>query len=176
MTEKPFQAAKRQIVRMKAIFVYAVLHVPFAGYGGLYTIPHLIGPGEHGFGAGYFHSGGCDEGSCSHLLWRSGCPFHCCVFLLMTQRNSGIRHREQWTSVQSLEHPPISLQIVATLAAFILAILLHPEVQTSAQQELDKVLGEGDLPTFNDEPSLPYITALVKEVLRYSPAIPLGKT
>ncbi|ETW77757.1 cytochrome P450 monooxygenase 31 [Heterobasidion irregulare TC 32-1] len=64
--------------------------------------------------------------------------------------------------------------IVATLAAFILAMLLHPEVQTSAQQELDKVLGEGDLPTFNDEPSLPYITALVKEVLRYSPAIPLG--
>ena len=55
-------------------------------------------------------------------------------------------------------------------------MLLHPEVQTSAQQELDKVLGAGDLPTFDDEPSLPYITALVREVLRYNPAIPLGKT
>ena len=62
------------------------------------------------------------------------------------------------------------------MAVFILAMLLHPEVQTSAQQELDKVLGEGDLPTFDDEPSLPYITALVREVLRYNPITPLGKT
>ncbi|KAF5382852.1 hypothetical protein D9757_007327 [Collybiopsis confluens] len=63
---------------------------------------------------------------------------------------------------------------VAALGAFVIAMLENPHVQTIAHRELDKVLGPGDLPTFSDEPSLPYITAIVREVLRYNPITPLA--
>jgi len=67
-------------------------------------------------------------------------------------------------------------QVVAAMTAFVLAVLQNPEIQVKAQRELDKVLGHGYLPSFNDEPSLPYITAIVKETLRHNPVTPLGIT
>ena len=54
---------------------------------------------------------------------------------------------------------------VAALESFFAAMLLFPEVQKKAQEELDRVL-QGRLPEFQDEPNLPYISAIVKEVLR----------
>ncbi|KDR70119.1 hypothetical protein GALMADRAFT_254949 [Galerina marginata CBS 339.88] len=63
---------------------------------------------------------------------------------------------------------------VSTLTTFILAILTHPEVQVQAQKELDRVIGRDRLPDFNDRPSLPYISAILKEVLRWNPVAPLG--
>jgi cytochrome P450 len=48
----------------------------------------------------------------------------------------------------------------------VLAIILHPEVQSKAQQELDLVTGSARLPDFQDRNSLPYISAIVKEVFR----------
>lgn len=53
-------------------------------------------------------------------------------------------------------------------------MLMNPEIQTKAHSELDKVLGPGDLPSFSDEPALPYITAIVREVVRHDPVTPLG--
>ena len=50
----------------------------------------------------------------------------------------------------------------------------HPAVQRKAQQELDQVLGSSDLPTTNDLQSLPYCQALLMEVLRWRPTLPLG--
>ena len=55
-----------------------------------------------------------------------------------------------------------------------MAMLMNPEIQTKAHEELDKVLGPGDLPSFSDEPALPYITAIVQEVMRHNPVAPLG--
>ena len=46
-------------------------------------------------------------------------------------------------------------------------MLLYPEVQRRGQEELDRVLGRGNLPTFEDMERLPYVTAIYKEVLRY---------
>lgn len=46
-------------------------------------------------------------------------------------------------------------------------MLLFPDVQRAAQTELDRVVGRGRLPDMEDEESLPYITALRKEILRY---------
>ncbi|KAF7341375.1 hypothetical protein MVEN_01874000 [Mycena venus] len=63
---------------------------------------------------------------------------------------------------------------VATLGTFALAMLLYPEIQKRAQSEIDSVVGCDRLPTFDDKPALPYITALVKEILRWSPPAPLG--
>ena len=45
-------------------------------------------------------------------------------------------------------------------------MVCYPEVQKKAQQELDKVLN-GRLPEHSDIVSLPYLSALVKEVYRY---------
>ena len=51
---------------------------------------------------------------------------------------------------------------------------LYPEVQKRAQKELDRVIGHGRLPEFSDRDSLPYIDAVVKELLRWHPVIPSG--
>ena len=47
-------------------------------------------------------------------------------------------------------------------------MLLYPEVQKRAQSEIDRVIGRDRLPEFSDRDSLPYITAITKEVLRYA--------
>lgn len=44
-------------------------------------------------------------------------------------------------------------------------MLYFPDVQKKAQEELDRVLG-GRLPEFQDERNLPYLSAVVKEVMR----------
>ena len=44
-----------------------------------------------------------------------------------------------------------------------------------AQQELDRVVGRDRLPTFEDRPTLPYITNVVKETLRWKAVSPLGE-
>ena len=51
---------------------------------------------------------------------------------------------------------------------------LYPEVQTRAQAELGAVVGLDRLPSLADRPQLPYIEALVKEVLRYGLVAPKG--
>ncbi|KAK0193893.1 cytochrome P450 [Armillaria mellea] len=61
----------------------------------------------------------------------------------------------------------------AVLSA-ILAFLLYPEVQAKAQAEIDAAIGHSRLPTFDDRAQLPYINAIVLEVLRWNPALPMG--
>ncbi|KAJ7118250.1 cytochrome P450 [Mycena epipterygia] len=63
---------------------------------------------------------------------------------------------------------------VAALSTFFLAMLANPESQRKAQMEIDAVLGRGQLPDFNDEKSLPYLSAVVKEALRWKPSGPIG--
>ncbi len=53
-------------------------------------------------------------------------------------------------------------------------MLAHPEVQVRAHAELDEVVGCARPPTFADLPSLPYIRAMVKEALRWSPTTLFG--
>lgn len=58
------------------------------------------------------------------------------------------------------------------MLSFILAMSRHPEVQTKAQAEIDQVIGTTRLPRYDDRDSLPYINAVVKEALRWHPALP----
>ena len=46
-------------------------------------------------------------------------------------------------------------------------MVCYPKVQKEAQAELDKVL-DGRLPEHSDITSLPYLSAVVKEVYRYA--------
>jgi hypothetical protein len=56
---------------------------------------------------------------------------------------------------------------VASAVTFILAMLIHPGIQEKAQREVDSVVGYDRLPEFSDIPNLPYMSAIVKEVLRF---------
>ena len=56
---------------------------------------------------------------------------------------------------------------VSAIGTFFLAMVCYPEVQKQAQAELDNVLN-GRLPEHSDIVSLPYLSALVKEVYRYA--------
>jgi cytochrome P450 len=49
---------------------------------------------------------------------------------------------------------------------FIFAMTLFPDKQEKAQQELDAVVGLNWLPEFSDRSSLPYLDAVLQEVLR----------
>jgi len=63
---------------------------------------------------------------------------------------------------------------VSALQTFILAMTLYPEVQRRAQAEIDQIVGKSRLPEFSDEDALPYVQAVLREVLRWHPALPLG--
>lgn len=45
-------------------------------------------------------------------------------------------------------------------------MLLYPDAQAAAQKELDDVVGRSRLPEIDDRDSLPYISAILNEVLR----------
>ncbi|KAH8984409.1 cytochrome P450 [Lactarius akahatsu] len=57
---------------------------------------------------------------------------------------------------------------------FFLAMVLHPNAQRRAQMEIDRVVGTARLPDFDDETTLPYVSALVKEVMRWHPVAPIA--
>jgi len=61
-----------------------------------------------------------------------------------------------------------------TLLTFVLAMLMHPEVQKRAQSELDGFLNRDRLPEMEDRDALPFITAIMKECLRWRPPLPLA--
>jgi len=56
---------------------------------------------------------------------------------------------------------------VSAIGTFFLMMICYPEIQEKAQAELDRVVGKGHLPDYGDEVELPYISALVKETIRY---------
>lgn len=63
---------------------------------------------------------------------------------------------------------------VASISACILGLVTNPDALKKAQEEIDRVVGPGQLPAFDDEASLPYITALLKETLRWREVAPLS--
>jgi cytochrome P450 len=65
------------------------------------------------------------------------------------------------------------LQTLSALTNFMLAMTLYPDIVSRAQAELDTVTGGERLPTFEDRDQLPLINAILKEVLRWIPVLPL---
>ncbi|KDN34192.1 hypothetical protein RSAG8_12728, partial [Rhizoctonia solani AG-8 WAC10335] len=56
---------------------------------------------------------------------------------------------------------------VSALSTFVLTMILFPDKQRKAQQELETVLGPGRIPGLKDRDSIPHIGALVMGVLRW---------
>jgi cytochrome P450 len=63
-------------------------------------------------------------------------------------------------------------QTVSALETLILAMALNPDIQPRAQEAIDKVVGTGRLPDFSH--NIPYVDAIVREVLRWGPVAPMG--
>ncbi|KAI9063873.1 cytochrome P450 [Trametes sanguinea] len=57
---------------------------------------------------------------------------------------------------------------------FFLAMAIHQDAQKQAQAELSAVVGSDRLPEFHDRSSLPFMNALIKEVLRWHVISPMG--
>ncbi|KAJ3474622.1 hypothetical protein NLI96_g12355 [Meripilus lineatus] len=77
-------------------------------------------------------------------------------------------HRLKWAALQlyGAEGFPAGAETTCgSLEVFFLAMVLYPEAQHKAHRELDSVLGHGQLPTFGDRDSLPFLECLVQEVL-----------
>ncbi|KAF9270162.1 cytochrome P450 [Marasmius fiardii PR-910] len=63
---------------------------------------------------------------------------------------------------------------VSAMTSFVYLMVTNPEVQARAQADIDHVTNGDRLPTPDDEVSLPYINAIIKEALRWAPVAPLG--
>ncbi|NXA89066.1 CP2DH protein, partial [Melanocharis versteri] len=61
-----------------------------------------------------------------------------------------------------------------TLRWALLYMLLHPEIQSKVQAEIDKVIGRERAPTMKDQASMPYTNAVIHEVQRFGDVVPLG--
>jgi hypothetical protein len=55
------------------------------------------------------------------------------------------------------------------IQSLVLALVAYPGAQTKAHEEIDRVVGEHRMPTFEDLEQMPYVRAIISEVrwLRY---------
>jgi len=60
------------------------------------------------------------------------------------------------------------------MSSFLLPMTMYPEVQRKCQVELLVVVGSDRLPTFAVRDSLPYLAAMLREVIRWGPTTPFG--
>uniref|UniRef100_A0A8H7Y6Y8 O-methylsterigmatocystin oxidoreductase n=1 Tax=Psilocybe cubensis TaxID=181762 RepID=A0A8H7Y6Y8_PSICU len=63
---------------------------------------------------------------------------------------------------------------VASIHAFFLAMVLHPDIQKRCQDEIDSVTGGTRLPEIVDKDKLPYMNAMMWELMRWQPVSPLA--
>ncbi|KAH9477593.1 Cytochrome P450 monooxygenase 98 [Psilocybe cubensis] len=92
----------------------------------------------------------------------------------ITSSDDNTRHHTIIKDVASIIFIGGSSTVNSSLHTFVLAMLCFPEVQTKAQEELDRIVGRARFPDFSDQPHLPYLDAVLKEVHRWRPSGPLG--
>lgn len=54
-------------------------------------------------------------------------------------------------------------------------MVLFPSVQEKARLEIDRVVGDGRLPTFDDQQDMPYLHAILLETLRWNTVVTTGE-
>ncbi|KZL66377.1 cytochrome P450 [Colletotrichum tofieldiae] len=63
-----------------------------------------------------------------------------------------------------------------TINVFIMAMITRPEAQSRAREEVDRACTDGEslrLPQMSDLSAMPYVAAMIKEVLRWRPTVPI---
>ena len=56
-----------------------------------------------------------------------------------------------------------------------MAMVLYPEVQRRAQDEIHKLTGDYRLPCLSDRDAMPYINQILLETMRWHPVLPAGE-
>jgi cytochrome P450 len=97
----------------------------------------------------------------------------CNMFKHLSEQRGGLDDRGFLMVITEMELAarttgPLSLCLFAVMAA------LHPDEMRHVQDELDRVVGSSRLPTFEDQPSLPYLQAFMTESQRLYPLVPLS--
>jgi len=109
---------------------------------------------------------------------RSNRPSYVSRLVQQLQQEQGGRLNDDdeeaviWTAASLYGAAADTTTIILTV--FTLAMIENTHVQRKAQEEIDRVVGTDRLPTFEDRDNLPYVNALVKEVLRWWPIAPMG--
>ncbi|KAF9228060.1 cytochrome P450 [Gyrodon lividus] len=62
----------------------------------------------------------------------------------------------------------------ATLSAFLMVMILYPDAQRRAQDEIDSFLANNAFPDFSHRTSLPYVEAVLRETMRWHSVAPLA--
>lgn len=91
-----------------------------------------------------------------------------------SHRNRCIGYRKNVFPTSTSRLTSEQRQSRSLLGAFFLAAALYPHVVKKAQEELDRVVGSERLPQLSDQVDLPYISALLKELLRWFCPVPFG--
>ncbi|KZS93997.1 cytochrome P450 [Sistotremastrum niveocremeum HHB9708] len=106
----------------------------------------------------------------------SGTAPHCLVAALIESNRTpeaDVKHEREIIAVAAVSMIAGVDTTVSAIDTFILAMMLYPEAQKKAQEELDAVLTDMRLPTFEDRECTPYLSAILKETLRWKPVAPL---
>jgi len=84
------------------------------------------------------------------------------------------QREEMIRNVAGMSYAAGSDTTVAAILSFILAMVIYPDIQAHAQEEIRRVVGPDRLPSFSDKDALPIVEGLVWESLRWNPVTPLG--
>ncbi|KAF4582528.1 hypothetical protein EYR38_002654 [Pleurotus pulmonarius] len=110
-----------------------------------------------------------------HMTSGNTVPSWMSEMLEVNDSNGGDKDKEEIIkSVTASSFAAANDTTASALQFFVLAMLLYPEVQCKAQEELDRVVGVGNIPTFEDRECLPYIDAIFRELLRWRPPAAIG--
>ncbi|KAF9236656.1 cytochrome P450 [Melanogaster broomeanus] len=122
-----------------------------------------------------------------HVRWMAGAIILVISHGYEVQDRRRSQKRDTWQLKEMTDKPyeTVKAQLAEGTASAILhcrakcssfLMTLYPEVQRKAQAEIDAVVGSDRLPTIQDREQLPYISALVLELLRWFVIVPLGIT
>ncbi|KAI0042686.1 cytochrome P450 [Auriscalpium vulgare] len=123
---------------------------------------------------------GLDDIASASASLYPGDPYHRSLLntaLLMLAVCSWSRHRKPSNHLRLLLVHRLNLngaKTAAVIATFFLVLANFPDVQRKAQAEVDAISRRQRLPDRDDRLNLPYINALIQELLRWHTIIPLG--
>ncbi|CAK5271218.1 unnamed protein product [Mycena citricolor] len=101
-------------------------------------------------------------------------------FLLSKLQNRGVSEEEEDLDLDELRADALTIFVTgqattsSILTVFLLAMVLYPESQRRAQEEILHVLGADQIPAYEDRAKLPFVECVIQETLRWNPIVPLG--
>ncbi|TFY52251.1 hypothetical protein EVJ58_g10121 [Rhodofomes roseus] len=94
--------------------------------------------------------------------------------LLQNHPDSTPEEEEVYKKIGLISYTAGSDTTVSAIESFLILIAQNPDIQRKVQAEIDVVTGRTRPPTASDRSDLPYLDAVLKEVLRHMPAGPLS--